>query len=90
MTLGKNKLSYLVNSSLYILKDDRGDTKGIQEDSKNCCVLALFTMFRRARGYEDSVGKISPEDSQKKRVHLFCFISRLCEILITENKWKYE
>ena len=90
MTLVKNKKSQLVNSSLDILKGDWDEKKCIQGDPNNCGVCALLTMFKRAKGYEDSVGKISPEDLQKKRVHLFCFVSRLFGILITENKWKYE
>ena len=47
-------------------------------------------MFRRERGCKDRVGKVSPEYLLKKSVHLFCFVSRLFGIIITENKWKYE
>ena len=42
-------------------------------------------MFRRARGYTESVGKLSPEDLLKKRVYLICFVSRLFGIIITNK-----
>ena len=66
MTFGKSKKYQLINSSLNILKDYWDDTKYIQEDSNNCCLWALLTMFRNSWGYQDSVGKLSTEDLQKK------------------------
>ena len=62
MTLCKDKQSQYINSSLDILKVDWDETKCIQEDSNNCGLWDLLTIFRRKKGCEYSVGKLSPED----------------------------
>ena len=57
----------------------------MQEDSNNCGLWALITIFRRSKNYRDSVGKLTQDDLLKKRVHLFFFVSRLFGILITDK-----
>ena len=52
----------LLDSLLEILKGDYDVNKGIQEYSNNCGLCALLTMFRRARGHQDSVGKLTLEE----------------------------
>ena len=86
MTMGKKETYQLMDSSLEILKSDCDETKGIQEDSNIYGLWDLLNMFRRARGYQDIIGKLTLEDLQKKRVSLFCYVSRLFGILRTENK----
>ena len=90
MTIGMKENPQHMNSLLEILKGDCDVNKGIQEYSNNYGLYALLTIFKRARGCEDSVGKLTLEDLQKKRVILFYFVSKLFGILLPENIWKYE
>ena len=56
----------VMDSLLKILKGDCDVNSGIQEDIIYCDLRILLTTFRRARGFQDSAGKLTVEDLQKK------------------------
>ena len=62
MSVDNNHHPQVIHSSLDILKGDYDVNTGVQEDSNNCGLWDLITMFGRARDLQDSVGKVTVEE----------------------------